>query len=142
MGCYFTLWYNIYAFSLLFSKIYMKRENAGNWNSGPQRSKSERPIRHNSKCPKTLQRIIWNIKKLGEENTRGDPPGGHKPEGRAPTACGPPGRPSVPIFCYMMCLDLVKIKRKLSRRSAAVSRWNLGRSNLGLRRSCSVTPPV
>ena len=34
MGCYYTLWYNTYAFSLLFYKVYMKRENAGSWNSG------------------------------------------------------------------------------------------------------------
>ena len=34
MGCYYALYYNIYAFSLLFYKVYMKRENAGSWNSG------------------------------------------------------------------------------------------------------------
>ena len=28
------LWYNTYALSLLFYKVYMKRENAGSWNSG------------------------------------------------------------------------------------------------------------
>ena len=57
MGYYYTLWYNTYAFSLLFYKIYMKRENARSWNSGPERSKYERPILHNSKIPKNLQRI-------------------------------------------------------------------------------------
>ena len=81
---------------------------------------------------------------MGERNTRGDPPGGHKPGGtpypsrRAPVACRPPGRPPVPIFCYMEGFDLEKIIRELSGRSAAVSRRNLGRTNLGLRRSCSV----
>ena len=34
MGCYYTLYHNTYAFSLLFYKVYMKRENAGSWNSG------------------------------------------------------------------------------------------------------------
>jgi hypothetical protein len=34
MGCYYTVWYNTYAFSLLFYKVYMKRENAGSGNSG------------------------------------------------------------------------------------------------------------
>ena len=34
MSYYFTLWHNTYAFSLLFYKVYMKRENAGSWNSG------------------------------------------------------------------------------------------------------------
>jgi hypothetical protein len=43
----------------------------------------------------------------------------------------------MPIFYYMVCFDLEKIRRKLSGRSAAVSRWNLGRTNLGLRWSCS-----
>ena len=74
---------------------------------------------------------------MGKKNTRGDPLGGHKPGGCAPVVCGPPGRPPVPIFCYMVCFDLEKIRRKLTGRSAAVSRWNLGRTNLGLRRSCS-----
>ena len=48
-----------------------------------------------------------------------------------------PGRPPMPIFCYMVCSDLEKIRRNLSGRSAAVSRRNLGRTNLGLWRSCS-----
>ena len=34
MGCYYTLWHNTYANSLLFYKVYIKRENAGSWNSG------------------------------------------------------------------------------------------------------------
>ena len=34
MGCYYLFWYSTYAFSLLFYKVYMKRENAGSWNSG------------------------------------------------------------------------------------------------------------
>ena len=34
MGCYYTLCHNTYAYSLLFYKVYIKRENAGSWNSG------------------------------------------------------------------------------------------------------------
>ena len=34
VGCYYTLYKNTFASSLLFYKVYMKRENAGNWNSG------------------------------------------------------------------------------------------------------------
>ena len=34
MGCYYTLCHNTYGYSLLFYKVYMKRENAGSWNSG------------------------------------------------------------------------------------------------------------
>ena len=34
MGCYFMLCHNNYGYSLLFYKVYMKRENVGSWNSG------------------------------------------------------------------------------------------------------------
>ena len=74
---------------------------------------------------------------MGKESTRGGPPASHKGGGRAPRPCGPPGRLPVPIFGYMVCFDLEKIRRKLLGRSAAVSRRNLGITNLGPRRSCS-----
>ena len=44
----------------------------------------------------------------------------------------------MPTFCYMVYFALEKIIRKLSGRSAAISRRNLGGTNPGLRRSCSV----
>ena len=75
------------------------------------------------------------------------PEGGHQPAtrvegvpyppGRAPRPYGPPGIPPVPIFGYMVYFTLEKIRRKLSGRSAAVSRRNLHRTNLGLQRSYS-----
>ena len=34
MGYYYTLCHNTYAYSLLFYKVYIKRKNAGRWNSG------------------------------------------------------------------------------------------------------------
>ena len=37
MVCYYTLCHNTYAFSLLFYKVYMKRENADSWNSGMEK---------------------------------------------------------------------------------------------------------
>ena len=33
-GCYYTLCHNTYAYSFLFYKVYMNRENAVSWNSG------------------------------------------------------------------------------------------------------------
>ena len=33
MDCYFTLCHNTYGYSLLFYKAYIRRENAGSWNS-------------------------------------------------------------------------------------------------------------
>ena len=40
MGCYYMFCHNTYAFSLLFYKVYMKRENAGSWNSGLEKEKT------------------------------------------------------------------------------------------------------
>ena len=77
------------------------------------------------------------IKNIGRRNTRGGPPASNKggarplPPGRAPRPCGPPGRPPAPIFGYMVCFDLEKIRRKLSGRSATVSRWNLAEPTQG-----------
>ena len=39
MGCYYTLCHNTYGYSLLFYKVYMKRENADSWYSGLEREK-------------------------------------------------------------------------------------------------------
>ena len=43
----------------------------------------------------------------------------------------------MPIFWYKVYFALEKIRRKLSGRSAAISRQNLGGTNLWLRRSYS-----
>ena len=53
-----------------------------------------------------------------------------------PLPRGPPGRPPVPIFCYMKYFTLEKIISKLTGGNSAATRRNLG-TNLGLRRSCS-----
>ena len=34
MGYYYMICHNTYAYSLLFYKVYIKRENAGSWDSG------------------------------------------------------------------------------------------------------------
>ena len=54
-----------------------------------------------------------------------------------PLPRGPPGRPPVPIFCYMKSFTLEKIISKLMGRNSTATRRNLGETNLGLRRSCS-----
>ena len=75
--------------------------------------------------------------------TIGGPPGGHNPPGcareprHALVGSAHPGPPPVPIFWYISHFDLEKISRGLSGRSAAVSRWNLGRSTFALRWSDS-----
>ena len=60
------------------------------------------------------------------------------PPGRAPLPRGPPGGPPVAIFCYMMSFDGKKIISHLLGRNSAATRRNLGGTNLGLWRSCSV----
>ena len=57
--------------------------------------------------------------------------------GARPLPRGPPGRPPVPIFCYLKYFTLEKITSKLSGRNSAATRRNLGGSNLGLWWSCS-----
>ena len=68
------------------------------------------------------------------------PEGGHPPSmrvGACPLPHGPPGRPPVPIFCYMRYFVRDKIISKLTGRDSAATRRNLGGTNLGLRQSCS-----
>ena len=60
------------------------------------------------------------------------------PPGHAPCLMGPLASLRCPSFAIWSLSPWKKMRRKLSGRSAAVSRQNLGRTNLGLRRSCSV----
>ena len=90
-----------------------------------------------------MEHIFGIYKKYWAKNI---PEGGHQlatrvggapyPPGCAPILVAPRQAPDA-IFCYMVCFDLEKIRRKLLGRNVAVSRWNLGRTNLGLQRSCS-----
>ena len=50
-----------------------------------------------------------------------------------PGGCGLLDPPLVPIFWYISHFDLEKRRRRFSGWSAAVSRWNLGRSTFALR---------
>ena len=78
---------------------------------------------------------------IGANNYQRGPPGGHNPPGRAReprhalVGCAHPGPPPVPIFWYISGFDLEKIRKRLSGRSAAVSRRNSGRSTFALRQS-------
>ena len=99
---------------------------------------------HNSKSPETPRKLFLEIIKNTERRKyqRGPTPwprgwGRALPPGRAPLPRGPPGRPPVPIFCYMKSFVREKIISKLSGQNSAATRRNLGGTNLGLRRSCS-----
>ena len=54
-----------------------------------------------------------------------------------PLPHGLPGGPPMPIFCYMRYFVREKTISKLWGRNSAATRRNLGRTNLGLRWSCS-----
>ena len=95
MGCYYTLYYNTYAFSPLFYKVYMKRENADSWNSGLEKEQILSPILHNSKSPETSRRIVLEyIKNIGRrKHQRGAT---HCPSGCAPCLVGHLAAPRCP----------------------------------------------
>ena len=72
---------------------------------------------------------FWNILKiLGEESTGGGHPPSKRvgarptPLGVGPLPRGPPGRPPVPIFGYMVCFDLEKKSKGSFRDEAPPSR--------------------
>src|SRR6266536_3478265 len=92
------------------------------------------PILHNSKQAETSQRFFMEyLKNIEQITTKGGPPCGHNPPGRAReprralVGCAHPGPPPVPIFWYIIHFDLEKIRRGLLGRSTAISRRNLGR---------------
>jgi hypothetical protein len=144
MGCYYTLYHNTYAFSLLFYKVYMKRENAGSWNSGLEKEQIwETYSAQLQKSWKSTENYFGIYKKYWAKKA---PEGGHQPStrvgarptpwARLPTLWAPWQASSAHLLLYGVFWP-EKIKRKLTGWSAAVSRRNLGRTNLGLRRSCS-----
>ena len=154
-SCFLTVIYNVFihnnafwsnsnVFSLIICKVHTKRENSGRWKSGPEKATSgylfcTTPNR--LKLHGDFLCNIWRI--LDQITTRGGPPGGHYPPGRAReprralVGCALLGPPPVPLFWYLSHFDIQKIRRGLSGRSAAISRQNLGRSTFALRRSDS-----
>ena len=138
MGCYYTLCHNTYAYSLLFYKVYIKRENAGSWNSGLEKEQIlETYSAQLQKSWNSTEVIFGNNKKYWAKKI---PEGAHTLAtrvGARPLPRGPPSGPLLPIFSYMESFVEEKIISKLTGRNSAATRRNLGRTNLGLRRSCS-----
>ena len=139
MGCYYTLCYNTYAYSLLFYKVYIKRENDGNWDSGLERSKYWRPILHGSKSPETSWKSISEYIKNTERKKflRGATPyprgWGARPTpwARPPTSWAPWWPSSGHVLLYEF-FRWKKIGSHILRRNSAATRRNLGGTNLGL----------
>ena len=99
---------------------------------------------HSSKSPETSRKTFSEYIKNTEHKkfTRGPHPcpqgwGCALPPGRAPLPRGPPGGPLMAIFCSMESFDEKKVTSHLPGRDSTATRRNLGRTNLGLQRSCS-----
>ena len=102
------LYHNTYSYSLLFYKVYMKRENAGNWNSGLEKEQILETFSAQLQKSWNFTEVLFGIyKKYWAEKI---PDGAHTLAtrvGARPTPwahllpSGPPGRTPVPIFGYM-----------------------------------------
>ena len=106
MGCYYTLYHNTYAFTLLFYKVYMKRESAGSWNSGLEKEQILETYSAQLQKSWNFTEISFGIyKKYWAKKA---PEGGHQPatrvEGAPPDLVGPLAglrRPSSAIWCVL-----------------------------------------
>ena len=135
MGCYYTLCHNTYAYSILFYKVYIKRENASRWDSGLEKEKILETYSAQLQKSWNSTKVIFGIN--NNYSVEEIPEGGHPPSTRvgarptplgAPLPRGPPGRPLVPIFCYMKAFTLEKIISKLTGRNSAATRRNQSRA--------------
>ena len=129
MGCYFTLCHNTYCYSLLFYKVYIRRENVGSWNSGLEKEQIlETYSAQLQKSRNSMKHLIINNEKSSPKmKTRGPTPFS-RGWGVRPLPRGPPGRPPVSIFCYMKSFTLEKIISKLLGRNSAATRRNQSRA--------------
>ena len=123
----------------------MKRENAGNWISRLEKEQIlETYSAQLQKSWKFMENYFGIYKKYWRRNTRGGPTRWQQAWGASPIPLGAPlglVGPVAGLWCPSSAIWRVftwkKFIRKLSGRCAAVSRQNLGRSNLGLQQSCS-----
>ena len=91
MGCYYTSCHNTYAFSLLFYKVYMKKENADSWILGWKRSKIlETYFAQLQKSWNSTKHLIINNEKSSPKmKTRGPTPFSRGWGARPPTSWAP-----------------------------------------------------
>ena len=66
-----ALWSNSNALSLIICKVYTKRENAGSWNSGPEKATSELLSCTTPNELKIYGELFLNIIKILEQITTG-----------------------------------------------------------------------
>ena len=101
-------------------------------------------IKRSPNVIKIYGELFWNICDFWElespqtkAHTAHKTPGRARPPRHALVGCAQPSPPEVPIFWYISHLDLEKNKGGHSGWSAAVSRRNLGGTNLGFWWVCS-----
>src|SRR3954468_21018254 len=88
MGCYYLLCRNTYVYSLLFYKVYIRRENADSWNSGLEKEQIlETYSAQLQKSQNSTEYLIINNKKSSP-----------KMKTRGPTPC-PRGWRAPPLGC-------------------------------------------
>ena len=95
MGCYYTLCHNTYAYSILFYKVYMKRENAGSWNSGLEKEQILETYSAQLQKSRNSTKVSFGIYK--KYWTKKAPEGGHPPStrvGARPHASWAPWQPT------------------------------------------------
>ncbi len=90
MDCYFTLYHNTYADYLLFYKVYIKRENAGSWDSGLEKEQilKDYSVQLQKSWNSTEYLKINKEKSSPKMKARGPTPCS-RGWGRAPWACHP-----------------------------------------------------
>ena len=135
MGCYYTLCHNTYAYSLIFYKVYIRRENAVSWNSGLEKEQIlETYSTHLQKSWNSTEVVFGNNKKYWAKEI---PEGAHTLATRVgarptpwarPLPRGAPIGPPVTIFWYMKSFVRRKIISKLSGRDSTATRRNQSRA--------------
>ena len=116
----------------------MNRENAGSWNSSLEKEQILQTYSAQLQKFETSRRVILElIKNIGQIKHQRGPPAIHKGGGTPPCLVAPLAGLRCPSSATWWSFLPEKIRRKLSGRNAAVSRRNLGRTNLGLQGSYS-----
>src|SRR6187399_2238985 len=105
MGFSYMFCHNPYAFSLLFYKVYMKRENVGSWNSGLAKEQTLETYSAQLQKPRNSTEI--RLRKYNKYLAKEVHEGGHRlstrvggapPAQGAPLSRGPTEGPPMPIF--------------------------------------------
>ena len=121
MGCYYTLCHNTYGYSLLFYKVYIRRENAGSWNSGLENEQIlETYSAQLQKSWNSTEHLKINKEKsLPKMKARGPTPcsrgWGAPPLGRAPYLVGPLDALRRQLQLYIFGFGEKKSERRIHR---------------------------